>query len=183
MSPTAALASSPTDAPTIIPTQADYSKKQSRPSAVDIGNKQDRGLREEQSQDDVELTWAKEQRRLKEREAMQDKFATLFEPPTPRASPTILPSSLPQVAAATVSLNLPLFDHSPQSTLTHRSSRIFRPRDSSSDFGSFVGAAEDPLSFALAYGHPGEGSSTAGDATPSAANTGKLCVLSTHIVI
>jgi hypothetical protein len=53
-------------------------------------------LNEEQSQQgDVELIWEREQQRLKAREATEDKFATLFEPPTPRASPTLLPSSLP----------------------------------------------------------------------------------------
>ena len=169
-------------APAIIPIQADYSKKR---STVDIVGKEERryqSLNEQQSQDNVEIIWEREQQRVKEREEIQDKFATLFEPPTPRASPTLLPSSLPRTAATTVT-NLPLFDHSRPATLRHRSSQIFRPRHSSSDIGSFVGAFEDPLSFALAHEHTGEGTSTRGDATPPAENTGKLCMLSTHIVI
>lgn len=180
--PTALLPSlqpSSTDAPTIIPIQADYGKKRSTVNIVGKEERRYQSLNEQQSQDNVELIWEREQQRVKEREEIQDKFATLFEPPTPRASPTLLPSSLPPAAATTVT-NLPLFDHSRPATLRHRSSQIFRPRHSSSDFGSFVGASEDPLSFALAHEHT---ASTRGDATPSAENTGKLCMLSTHIVI
>jgi len=134
------------------------------------------GLNEQRSQQgDVELVWEREQHRLKEREEIQNKFATLFEPPTPRASPTLLPSSLPPAAADTT--NLPLFGPSQHTTVRRNSSRIFHPSSvpsySSSDFGSFVEATEDPLSFALAHKQPGEGRST-GDVTPSTANTGKV---------
>jgi len=168
-SPSPPLQPTPIDVPTIFPSRADHTGT----STVDIDGK------EERQQDGVELVWEREQHRLKEQEAIQDKFATLFEPPTPRASPTLLPSSLPPAAAATT--NLPLFGHSRHTTVRSHSSRTFRPSSissyASSDFGSFVEATEDPLSFALAHEQPGEGRPTGGDATLSAANTGKLVLI------
>ncbi|KAF9263165.1 TLD-domain-containing protein [Marasmius fiardii PR-910] len=65
-------------------------------------------------------------------EAMIDKFATLFSPPTPRASPTREQDSIWKTPAPTSSSKPP-----------HQ-----RTTSSDSDFGAFVSVSEDPLDVA-----------------------------------
>ena len=127
-----------------------------------------------QRDDVVEVIWEREQQRLKEREAAQNKFATLFEPPTPRASPTLSPSPLPQ----STTTSLPLFTHPRPTPLKRHPWRISRPdsvsSNSSSDFGSFVTTTEDPLSFSLTHETSIESGSVGGDTTPLATEAGTL---------
>lgn len=119
-------------------------------SSVGKEQRHHENLNEERSrQDDAERIWKREQQRLKEREAIQDKFATLFEPPTPRASPTLLSSSLLPPSSAT---DLPLFNY--RQTNSSRISRL--SSNSSPEFGSFVKATDDPLSFPFTHEHLGQ---------------------------
>src|SRR6266511_4099789 len=59
---------------------------------------------------DIEAGWEREQHKQREREANQVKFSTLFEPSTPRASPTLMSESLPKVNNSANSVSL--FDQS-----------------------------------------------------------------------
>ena len=147
----------------------------------EIGEKEEQYsllLNEQYSQrDDVEAIWEREQQRLEEREAAQDKFAILFEPPTPRASPTLSPSPLPEAKTT----DLPLFIHSQPTPLKRHPWRISRPgsvsSNSSSDFGSFVTTTEDPLSFTFMHGTSSESEFVGGDTTPLATEAGTLFII------
>ena len=149
---------------TITPTQGDYAKAKLRPSD---GTKEEietqrhhlsasTGQLLDLPRVDVEAGWEREQQKNRELEANQDKFSTLFEPSTPRASPTLMPESLPKVVH---SANLvSLFDQSHFAPAGYRD-RASRPVSisnfTSSDFRTFVevAASEDPLSSVLGNGH------------------------------
>lgn len=101
---------------------------------------------------DIEADWEWNQRREQEHEANLNKFATLFEPSTPRASPTNLPTRLPDVPEdSDTETRTALFDFPRQLGLPCSSLQSSRPSSlaslSCSEFGAFVTTSEDPLSF------------------------------------
>jgi len=150
--------------PTHTPTQGDYDKgRLPHPRAA--------------SKPPVDAQWERSQEQEKEREANIDKFAVLFSPSTPRASPVLQPATLPpSTEPGPSSTSAPLFDHPTRSSQPSRPpprphNPPSRPSSivstSSSDFGSFVGVSptDDPLSagFAVETSRP---VSTRGDRTP-----------------
>lgn len=95
-----------------------------------------------------------QQQREEEREANLNKFTTLFEPSTPRASPASLTTPLPSLSDAredAIASKTALFDFPRQSALPRSSLQRSRPSSlsssSGSEFGAFVTTSEDPLSF------------------------------------
>ena len=143
---------------TTTPNQGDYDKgvlRLSDGTKEEIGSQRhylsaNTGQLLNQPRVDIEAGWEREQQKHREREADQDKFSTLFEPSTPRASPTLMSESLPKVnhPASLVSL----FDQSHFTPAGYRASRPASISNStSSDFGTFVEvtASEDPLSSVL----------------------------------
>jgi len=142
---------SPPFSPILTPTQDNHAKRECNSNLIMDGQKESRKEFQPttvtQIIRDVEVNWEWHQRKEEESEANLNKFATLFEPSTPRASPTIPSLSDAREDSAIASL----FDSPRQLALPDSLLQRSRPNSlsssSGSEFGAFVTTSEDPLSF------------------------------------
>ncbi|KAF9523685.1 TLD-domain-containing protein [Crepidotus variabilis] len=126
------------------PVQSDYNKL---PSGFGKEDKENR---------DVDVEQNRAPQRYNAREANEEKFATLFEPSTPRASPNLPPTAMPLPSVfepldAPTSTSIPLSSRAVRQYSSHRPRQASVASTASSEFGAFVevSASDDPLSGAM----------------------------------